>query len=440
MARISNIYDQNELQDPAFTLIGRLKIYSTICQSTAMGPHDATMSSPSGLRATVLAVCVAGLSVSLVFIAHLANDFATFESALLSNMKVFQSDYDETWTQLQKKFSMSPNIQRPRRGLRMKIARISRSSGCKCSAISSCPPGPMGPPGIPGEDGEPGIPGEDGIDGFLISDTGYATAKKCIQCPSAPGPPGEDGPVGPEGRPGPSGPPGEAGSPGEPGPPGEMGPPGEDGMTGGQGEDGEKGAEGLVVINPSGSPGKAGPRGPPGPAGEDAPPTPVGEEGPMGSEGPPGKDGEAGIPGPPGEPGPDGEAGNDGMYCPCPDRTLLEPEGGGADIERSGYTAKPSTEGDIDVTPSSTVGSPSAVPNISQVISSNAQETVRNPEDQIESLAAFTNTSPRLEGYREVPPASSFGGVGIAFESLRDPRRKLQSKKRQRRRRRRRKH
>ncbi|KIH62451.1 nematode cuticle collagen domain protein [Ancylostoma duodenale] len=401
------------------------------------------MSSTSALGVTipVLAVCGAGLSVSLLFIAHLANDFTTFEDALLSNMKAFQNNYDDTWTQLQKEFTKTSNIQRARRGLRMKFARISRSTGCKCSDTSSCPPGPMGPPGSPGEDGEPGIPGEDGIDGFITADSGYATAKECIQCPpGAPGPPGEDGPMGPEGRPGLSGPPGEAGSPGEPGPPGEMGPPGEDGMTGVQGEDGEKGAEGSVVINVPGTAGPAGPPGPPGPAGEDAPPTPLGEEGPMGDEGAPGHAGEAGIPGPPGEPGPDGEAGNDAMYCPCPGRTMLEPEGAGADIENGGYTAKPSSESDNDVTEQKRVGSPSAVPNISQLTSSNAQESVENPEDPPKNPAAFTNTSPRLEGYREVPEPSSFGGVGIAFESLRDPRRKVQSKRRQRRRRRRRKH
>ncbi|RCN33913.1 nematode cuticle collagen domain protein [Ancylostoma caninum] len=174
------------------------------------------MSSTNALSLTipVLAVCGAGLSLSLVFIAHLGNDFATFEDALLSNMKAFQNNYDDTWTQLQKEISTSSGIQRTRRGLRMKFARISRSAGCKCSDISSCSPGPVGPPGSPGEDGEPGIPGEDGIDGFITADTDYATAKECIQCPSgAPGPPGEDGPMGPEGRPGPSGPPGEEGSP-----------------------------------------------------------------------------------------------------------------------------------------------------------------------------------------------------------------------------------
>ncbi|VDP24008.1 unnamed protein product [Heligmosomoides polygyrus] len=310
-------------------------------------------------------------------------------------MRMFQVNYEQTWAQLQGELRQSSIHSIERRMIsRRQAGEYALPNPCRCSQPSPlCPAGPKGPPGDRGEDGESGKTGKDGQPGQGIDKEYDDEVVVCFSCPPGPvGLPGPEGDIGPPGNPGLKGDSGELGEDGPNGPPGEEGPPGEDGYDGAPGGDGEPGTNGITIINPPGPRGEAGPRGPSGRRGEDAPLSVASPPGPPGDPGEPGSTGSSGAPGPSGVTGAVGERGSDALYCRCPPRTLpIVDDWRRWAPESSGYTSPAFVAGDT-----------------SPVMKSSADAA---PVD--------------MEGYHEVPPPDSFGGVGIAFESLIDKRRRL---------------
>ncbi|VDO75998.1 unnamed protein product [Heligmosomoides polygyrus] len=271
--------------------------------------------------ATSLAVLIAfGTTVSIIFIAYLANDISSFYQETFEELTEFKDLANTAWHRM--KPSPFESL-RTRRGISLGRRRRQLDE-CNCGQQQrNCPQGPpgvTGPPGEPGADGTPGENGKRGYDGVVISAGGGPLG--CVKCPiGPPGPPGPDGPPGPPGIDGEPGAPAANGKSGRPGLPGATGDEGAPGMTG---PDGPPGTPGKSAHHSVGLPGPEGPMGPMGPAGtpgEDGTNGETGMPGEPGRPGPPGKPGPEGPDGPPGEDGENGLPGVDGEYCPCPLRS-----------------------------------------------------------------------------------------------------------------------